>query len=67
VLRAAVAEVVYLGTSTQYTVRLTDGTELTVFIQNSSDSTDVADRGDQVWLGWNPNHTLALARTAENR
>jgi spermidine/putrescine transport system ATP-binding protein len=65
-LRATVSEVVYLGTSTQYSVRLTDGTELTVFIQNSSDSTDVADRGDQVWLGWNPNHTLALARTTEN-
>ncbi len=60
-LRGQVAEVVYLGSSTQYAVRLSDGTELSVFVQNSSDASDVAERGQDVWLSWRPEHTLALA------
>ncbi len=60
-LRCRVTEVVYLGTSTQYAVVTADGTELTVFLQNSSDSQDVAERGDPVWLSWRSEHTLALA------
>ena len=60
-LRGRVAEVVYLGSSTQYAVRMTDGTELSVFVQNSSDSSDVAEREQDVWLSWRPEHSLALA------
>ncbi|HZY76444.1 MAG TPA: ABC transporter ATP-binding protein [Jatrophihabitantaceae bacterium] len=60
-LRGRVAEVVYLGSSTQYAVRLSDGTELSVYVQNSSDSSDIADRDQDVWLSWRPEHTLALA------
>ena len=41
-IRGRVAEVVYLGTSTQYAIRTGDGTELLVFVQNSSDSEDIA-------------------------
>jgi len=60
-LRGRVSEVVYLGTSTQYAVATGDGTELSVFVQNASDSSDVAERGADVWLSWRPEHSLALA------
>jgi spermidine/putrescine transport system ATP-binding protein len=59
-LRGTVAEVVYLGTATQYGITVADGTELLVFLQNSADSHDVAERGAQVWLSWRPEHSLAL-------
>ena len=59
-LRGTVAEVVYLGTATQYGVTIADGTELLVFLQNSADSHDIAERGAQVWLSWRPEHSLAL-------
>ncbi len=62
-LRGRVSEVVYLGTSTQYAVRTTDGTELSVFAQNASDASDIAERGDDVWLSWRPEHSLALAQS----
>jgi spermidine/putrescine transport system ATP-binding protein len=62
-LRGRVAEVVYLGSSTQYAVRLSDGTELSVYVQNSSDSSDIAQRDQDVWLSWRPEHTLALAES----
>jgi spermidine/putrescine transport system ATP-binding protein len=63
-LRGRVNEVVYLGTSTQYAVTTSDGTELSVFAQNASDSSDIAERGDDVWLSWRPEHSLALAGSA---
>jgi spermidine/putrescine transport system ATP-binding protein len=56
-----VAEVVYLGTSTQYAVRTQGGSELIVFVQNAADSSDIAERDQDVWLSWRPEHTLALA------
>jgi spermidine/putrescine transport system ATP-binding protein len=62
-LRGRVAEVVYLGSSTQYAVRLSDGAELSVYVQNSSDSSDIAERDQEVWLSWRPEHTLALAES----
>jgi spermidine/putrescine transport system ATP-binding protein len=60
-IRGRVAEVVYLGTSTQYAIKTHDGSDLLVFVQNASDSDDIADRGADVWLSWLPEHTLALA------
>jgi spermidine/putrescine transport system ATP-binding protein len=60
-LKGRVKEVVYLGTSTQYEVTIDNGTDLTVFLQNASDSSDVARREDDVWLSWRPEHSLALA------
>jgi spermidine/putrescine transport system ATP-binding protein len=59
-LHGRVAEVVYLGSSTQYAVRLGDGSELTVYVQNSSDADDIAERDQDVWLSWRPDHSLAL-------
>jgi spermidine/putrescine transport system ATP-binding protein len=60
-IRGTVSEVVYLGTSTQYAVRTADGTELLVFLQNSSDPDDIAYRGQEIWLSWRPDHSLAIA------
>jgi spermidine/putrescine transport system ATP-binding protein len=59
-VRGRVSEVVYLGTSTQYAVHTADGSDLLVFRQNASDSSDVAERGEDVWLSWRPEHSLAL-------
>jgi spermidine/putrescine transport system ATP-binding protein len=60
VVRGRVSEVVYLGTSTQYAVHTSDGTALSVFVQNASDSRDVAERDADIWLSWRPEHSLAL-------
>jgi spermidine/putrescine transport system ATP-binding protein len=60
-LRGRISEIVYLGTSTQYAVRTSDGSELLVFVQNASDARDLAGRGDEVWLSWRPEHSLGLA------
>ena len=60
-IRGRVSEVVYLGTSTQYAIRTYDGSDLLVFLQNASDSRDIAERGQDVWLSWRPEHTLPLA------
>jgi spermidine/putrescine transport system ATP-binding protein len=60
-IRGKVTEVVYLGTSTQYEITALDGSELRVFVQNAADSSDIAERGSEVWLSWRPEHTLPLA------
>jgi spermidine/putrescine transport system ATP-binding protein len=60
-VRGRVTEVVYLGTSTQYAVRALDGSDLLVFLQNTSDADDIAARNDEVWLSWRPEHSLPLA------
>ncbi|MFI6500803.1 ABC transporter ATP-binding protein [Nonomuraea typhae] len=55
-----VAEVVYLGTYNSYSVSLADGAEMTVFQQNALDSSTTAERGDSVWLSWQPQHSYAI-------
>ncbi|MFI6480211.1 ABC transporter ATP-binding protein [Nonomuraea sp. NPDC050663] len=55
-----VDEVVYLGTYNSYTVRLADGAEVTVFQQNALDATLTAERGDSVWLSWQPQHSYVI-------
>jgi spermidine/putrescine transport system ATP-binding protein len=59
-LRGLITELVYLGTATQYAVTTPVG-DLLVFLQNASDSSSVAERGEPVWLSWHPEHSLALA------
>jgi spermidine/putrescine transport system ATP-binding protein len=59
-LRGRVTEVVYLGSSTQYAVSTLDGADLSVYVQNSSDAGDIAERDEDVWLSWRPEHSLAL-------
>ncbi len=60
-LRGRLSEVVYLGSSTQYAVRTAAGEDMTVFVQNASDASNLAGRGDDVWLSWRPEHSLAIA------
>jgi spermidine/putrescine transport system ATP-binding protein len=59
-LRGTVTEVVYLGTSTSYNVVTSTGAEVTVFVQNSDNSDDVAARGQGIWLSWEPQHSYVI-------
>jgi spermidine/putrescine transport system ATP-binding protein len=59
-LRGTVTEVVYLGTSTNFSVTTSAGADVVVFQQNSASAADVAARGDSVWLSWNPQHSYPI-------
>jgi spermidine/putrescine transport system ATP-binding protein len=60
VLSGVVTEVVYHGTSTNYTVATSAGADFTVFDQNASNAEDLADRGDHVILTWAPQHSYPI-------
>jgi spermidine/putrescine transport system ATP-binding protein len=60
VVRGVVTEVVYMGTSTNYTVRTSTGVDVAVFDQNASSAEDVAVRGDSVYLTWRPQHSYPI-------
>jgi spermidine/putrescine transport system ATP-binding protein len=60
VLRGEVTEVVYLGTSTNFSVSTTTGADIVVFQQNSAAAGETADRGDHVWLSWQPQHSYPI-------
>ena len=59
-LRGTVTEVVYLGTSTNFSVTTPAGADVVVFQQNSASAGNVAARGDSVWLSWNPQHSYPI-------
>ena len=59
-LRGKVNEVVYLGTSTNFSITTTTGADIVVFQQNSAAAGDVAARGDSVWLSWQPEHSYPI-------
>ena len=59
-LRGTVTEVVYLGTSTNFSVSTTAGSDMVVFQQNSASAASVAARGDNVWLSWQPEHSYPI-------
>jgi spermidine/putrescine ABC transporter ATP-binding subunit len=60
VLRGAVTDVAYLGTSTNFSVTTTTGADIVVFQQNSAAAGDVAAEGDSVWLSWQPEHSYPI-------
>ena len=60
VLSGTVTEVVYHGTSTNYTVATAAGADFTVFDQNASNADDLAGRGDRVFLTWAPQHSYLI-------
>jgi spermidine/putrescine transport system ATP-binding protein len=60
VLSGTVNEVVYHGTSTNYTVLTAAGADFTVFDQNASNAEDLAGRGDRVYLTWSPQHSYMI-------
>ena len=59
-LRGTVTEVVYLGTSTSFSVHTTTGADVVVFQQNSASAEAPAGRGDHVWLTWDPQHSYPI-------
>jgi spermidine/putrescine transport system ATP-binding protein len=59
-LRGSVTEVVYLGTSTNFSVNTTTGDNIVVFRQNSAAAGGMAARGDSVWLSWQPEHSYPI-------
>jgi spermidine/putrescine transport system ATP-binding protein len=59
-VRGTVTEVVYLGTSTNYSVTTAAGADVVVFLQNATSADDIAARGDSVWLSWDPRHSYAI-------
>jgi spermidine/putrescine transport system ATP-binding protein len=59
-LRGTVTEVVYLGTSTNFSVTTPAGADVVVFQQNSASAGNVAARGDSVWLSWNPQYSYPI-------
>ncbi|GAA2479434.1 ABC transporter ATP-binding protein [Winogradskya humida] len=60
VLTGTVREVVYHGTSTNYTVRTSAGADLVVFDQNAYSAEDLAGPGDRVYLTWSPQHSYPI-------
>jgi spermidine/putrescine transport system ATP-binding protein len=60
VLSGVVTEVVYHGTSTNYTVTTAAGPEFVVFDQNAANAEDLAGRGDRVFLTWSPSHSYPI-------
>jgi spermidine/putrescine transport system ATP-binding protein len=60
VLRGSVTEVVYLGTSTNFSVTTTTGADIVVFQQNSAAAGEAVDRGGNVWLSWQPEHSYPI-------
>ncbi|MEV7627495.1 ABC transporter ATP-binding protein [Actinoplanes sp. NPDC089786] len=60
VVAGTVSEVVYHGTSTNYTVATAAGPEFTVFDQNAANADDLAVRGDKVFLYWNAQHSYPI-------
>ena len=60
VLSAVVTEVVYHGSSTNYTVKTSAGPNLVVFDQNAYSAEDLAEHGDTVYLSWSPQHSYPI-------
>jgi spermidine/putrescine transport system ATP-binding protein len=60
ILAGVVTEVVYHGTSTNYTVSTAAGPEFVVFDQNATTADDLAERGDRVFLTWAPQHSYPI-------
>jgi spermidine/putrescine transport system ATP-binding protein len=59
-LRGSVTEVVYLGTSTNFTVTTKAGDGIVIFRQNSASAASEASQGDEVWLSWQSEHSYPV-------
>jgi spermidine/putrescine transport system ATP-binding protein len=59
-LRGSVTDLVYLGTSTSFSVHTTTGADVVVFKQNSASASSTISRGDDVWLTWDPQHSYPI-------
>ncbi len=59
-LRGTVSEVVYLGTSTSFTIVTSTGADMVVFQQNSATAGAMPARGAAAWLCWEPEHSYLI-------
>jgi spermidine/putrescine transport system ATP-binding protein len=59
-VRGEVTEVTYLGSATHYTVLTSLGCDVSVYVQNAYDATNVAQPGEPVWLSWRAEHSYPL-------
>jgi spermidine/putrescine ABC transporter ATP-binding subunit len=66
-VRGTVKEVVYLGTSTNFSVTTTTGADIVIFQQNSASVREVASRGDGVWLSWQPEYSYPILASDYSR
>ncbi len=65
-VRGTVAEVVYLGTSTSYSVKTDGGAEVSVYQQNMASASGTEAAAGQVgWLSWLPEHSYVLSQAGE--
>jgi spermidine/putrescine transport system ATP-binding protein len=65
-LRARVSEIVYLGTSTNYTVETILG-QLVVYQLNAGENLISPQRGDQLWVSWPTASGYQLAERPEDK
>ena len=54
----------YIGVSTSYECRTLDGSKVVVYAQNIGNSVRPIAAGESVRLGWDPEHTFAVNRSA---
>ncbi len=59
-VKGIVREVIYLGTSTSFSVATVAGEEMVVHLLNSASSRQPIARGDEVWLHWSTPHSYAI-------
>jgi spermidine/putrescine transport system ATP-binding protein len=61
-ISGTVVDASYVGVSTQYLVRTADGHVLTVYAQNleTSGASEILSDGQEVCLGWKPQHTFVI-------
>ena len=61
-VRGTVLDASYLGVSTQYLVKTSDGHQMTVYAQNleTSGSSEVIADGEAVRLSWQPKHSFVI-------
>jgi spermidine/putrescine transport system ATP-binding protein len=60
-LRGTISEVVYLGTSTSYSVATATGADIVVFQQNAATAGGELERGTSVWLSWDAEHSYLIS------
>jgi spermidine/putrescine transport system ATP-binding protein len=56
----------YTGVSTSYECRASDGSTVVVYVQNLGDASRPIAAGENVTLGWDPEHTFAVESTQES-
>jgi spermidine/putrescine transport system ATP-binding protein len=62
-MQATVGDVVYQGTSTNYTVTTVSGTSFVIYAPNGGRNTQRFQHGDVVWATWSPEDAFVIGET----